>query len=153
MLEDSWWTWKTFDLFFNSIFSSIIFLIVFALRAMLSCPSLSLSIRDERNKILDNHFSSVYPLKLSETVLLCSWIFPLFFHFFYSRQVLKSAVGSRKITFFATYETSACTSHNCIKVSRSSMFLTHIQLLFHYNLRIFFCLYCNVLHLLAGSDS
>jgi len=75
ILEDTWWTWKTFDLCFS--FNCISFI-----RGMLSCPSSSLSTLDGRNKILDNHFSSVCFLKLSEIILPSSWIFPLFLHFY-----------------------------------------------------------------------
>lgn len=42
------------------------------------CFSLSLSILDRSNKILENHFSSVCFLKLSNTVLLSSVIFMMF---------------------------------------------------------------------------
>lgn len=53
-----WKMYKTFDLCFSF--------------------SLSLSILDRSNKILENHFSSVCFLKLSETVLLSSVIFMMF---------------------------------------------------------------------------
>lgn len=117
--------------------TSVSFLIDFHLWEVYCQVLPQISIRDERSKILDNHFLPVYFLKLSQTVAIFLW-FPLFFTSLYCREVFNRAVQGRKIVLFATYETSVRTSHNCIKDSCSSMFLTHIQLLIFCNLQICF---------------